>query len=165
MAPLDLPATGRSIVANRPEQGGEAMAEPLTIGKFAQATGVPAKTIRYYEQVGVLPAPTRTAAGYRQYTPQAAHRLLFIRRARDLQRYRYTFLLLGLMLLVVPLAPVFGREINGARIWAKIGPLSFQPGEFAKVALVIFFAAYLVEKRELLGMATFPRFRPMLPPE
>jgi len=60
------------------------MAEPLTIGKFAQATGVPAKTIRYYEQVGVLPAPTRTAAGYRQYTPQAVHRLLFIRRARAL---------------------------------------------------------------------------------
>ena len=60
------------------------MAEPLTIGKFAQATGVPAKTIRYYEQVGVLPAPARTAAGYRQYTRHAVHRLLFIRRARAL---------------------------------------------------------------------------------
>jgi cell division protein FtsW (lipid II flippase) len=89
--------------------------------------------------------------------------LLFIRRSRDVQRYRYSFLLLGILLLMLPLAPGVGEEINGARIWARLGPISFQPGEFAKVALVIFFAAYLVEKRELLGMATFPRVRPMLP--
>ena len=89
--------------------------------------------------------------------------LAFVRRVRDLQRYRYTFLLLGLALLMAPLLPVVGREVNGARIWAKFGPISFQPGEFAKVVLAIFFASYLVEKRELLGMATFPRFRPFLP--
>ena len=64
---------------------------------------------------------------------------------------------------MLPLVPGFGREINGARIWAYLGPISFQPGEFAKVVLAIFFAAYLVEKRELLGMATFPRFAPVLP--
>jgi peptidoglycan glycosyltransferase len=89
--------------------------------------------------------------------------LLFVRRVRDLQRYRYTFLLIGLCLLMAPLVPGIGREINGARIWAYVGPISFQPGEFAKVVLAIFFASYLVEKRELLGMATFPRFRPLLP--
>jgi peptidoglycan glycosyltransferase len=89
--------------------------------------------------------------------------LVVIRRARDLQRYRYTFLLLGIGLLMLPLVPGFGREINGARIWAYLGPISFQPGEFAKVVLAIFFAGYLVEKRELLGMATFPRFAPVLP--
>jgi peptidoglycan glycosyltransferase len=89
--------------------------------------------------------------------------LIVVRRSRDLQRYRYTFLLLGLLLLMAPLAPVIGREINGARIWAYIGPINFQPGEFAKVVLAIFFASYLVERRELLGMATWPRFRPMLP--
>jgi len=89
--------------------------------------------------------------------------LLFVRRVRDLQRYRYTFLLIGLALLMAPLLPGVGREINGARIWAYVGPISFQPGEFAKVVLAIFFASYLVEKRELLGMATFPRFRPLLP--
>ncbi len=60
------------------------MAQPLNIGQLAQATGVPAKTIRYYEQVGVLPAPGRSAAGYRQYSPEGVHRLLFIRRARAL---------------------------------------------------------------------------------
>jgi cell division protein FtsW (lipid II flippase) len=89
--------------------------------------------------------------------------LVLVKRVRDLQRYRYTFLLVGLVLLMAPLVPGIGREINGARIWAYVGPISFQPGEFAKVVLAVFFASYLVEKRELLGMATFPRFRPLLP--
>jgi DNA-binding transcriptional MerR regulator len=60
------------------------MAQALTIGQLAQATGVSAKTIRYYEEVGVLPSPSRTTAGYRQYAQQGVHRLRFIRRARAL---------------------------------------------------------------------------------
>ena len=60
------------------------MAHSLTIGQLAHATGVPAKTIRYYEQVGVLPVPSRSATGYRQYARRDVHRLLFIRRARAL---------------------------------------------------------------------------------
>jgi DNA-binding transcriptional MerR regulator len=60
------------------------MAHALTVGQLAHATGVPAKTIRYYEQVGVLPTPSRSAAGYRQYAQRDVHRLLFIRRARAL---------------------------------------------------------------------------------
>ena len=60
------------------------MAQALTIGQLAQATGVSAKTIRYYEEVGVLPRPSRTRAGYRQYAQQGVHRLRFIRRARAL---------------------------------------------------------------------------------
>ena len=60
------------------------MAQALTIGQLAQATGVSAKTIRYYEQIGVLPTPSRTAAGYRQYDQPGLQRLRFIRRARSL---------------------------------------------------------------------------------
>ena len=60
------------------------MERPLTVGQLAHATGVPAKTIRYYEQVGVLPAPQRSGAGYRHYSRHDVHRLLFIRRARAL---------------------------------------------------------------------------------
>ena len=60
------------------------MAHALTVGQLAHATGVPAKTIRYYEQVGMLPTPSRSAAGYRQYTQRDVHRLLFIRRAQAL---------------------------------------------------------------------------------
>ncbi len=89
--------------------------------------------------------------------------LIVVKRARDLERYRYTFLLIGLALLVSPLLPGIGRNIRGARIWVAFGPVSFQPGEFAKIAFALFFASYLVEKRELLSMATWPRFRPVLP--
>lgn len=60
------------------------MAYTLTVGQLAHITGVPAKTIRYYEQVGVLPSPSRRATGYRQYSQRDVHRLLFIRRARAL---------------------------------------------------------------------------------
>ena len=60
------------------------MAPALSIGQLAHATGVSAKTIRYYEQVGVLPSPGRTAAGYRQYPQDGVHRLRFVRRARTL---------------------------------------------------------------------------------
>jgi DNA-binding transcriptional MerR regulator len=59
------------------------MEPPLRVGQLAEATSVPAKTIRYYEQVGV-PAASRSAAGYRQYYRRDIDRLLFIRRARSL---------------------------------------------------------------------------------
>lgn len=80
--------------------------------------------------------------------------LAFVRRVRTLERFRYTFLLLGVVALLVPLAPGIGQEINGARLWVRIGPLNFQPGEAAKVLLVVFFAAYLADKRELLSAGT-----------
>lgn len=60
------------------------MAKALTIGQVAQTTGVPARTIRYYEQVGVLPRAGRSAGGYRQYGDEGIHRLRFVRRARAL---------------------------------------------------------------------------------
>jgi cell division protein FtsW (lipid II flippase) len=78
--------------------------------------------------------------------------LVFIRDARKLERYRYTAGFTGLVLLLLPLVPVIGREINGSRIWVSLGPVNFQPGEFAKLALAVFFAGYLVEKRELLAI-------------
>jgi cell division protein FtsW (lipid II flippase) len=81
--------------------------------------------------------------------------LMLVRRVRSLEQYRYIFAVVGLFLLIVPLIPGIGREINGARIWASIGPVNFQPGEFAKLCLAIFFAAYLTDKRELLQQATF----------
>ena len=80
--------------------------------------------------------------------------LVVVRRARDLERYRYTFALLGVGLLLMPLLPVIGHTVNGARIWIRVGPSTFQPGEIAKLVLAIFFAGYLVEKRELLQTFT-----------
>jgi DNA-binding transcriptional MerR regulator len=60
------------------------MAQTFTISQVAQATGVAAKTIRYYEGISVLPAPSRTASGYRQYDEPGVQRVRFIRRARTL---------------------------------------------------------------------------------
>jgi cell division protein FtsW (lipid II flippase) len=81
--------------------------------------------------------------------------LVIVRRVRDLDRYRYTFMALGVGLLLLPLLPVVGNEVNGSRIFVSFGPVNFQPGEFAKVLLALFFASYLVEKRELLSIATW----------
>jgi cell division protein FtsW (lipid II flippase) len=90
--------------------------------------------------------------------------LFVVRRTRDLERYRYTFALIGIGLLFMPLLPVIGRNINGARLWVRLGGISFQPGEFAKVTLCIFLASYLVEKRELLSMGTH-RIGPAIVPD
>ena len=80
--------------------------------------------------------------------------LLLVRRVRDLERYRWTIGMAGIVLLLLPLVPGIGKTINGAKIWVGIGPISFQPGEFAKILLALFFASYLVEKRELLAVSS-----------
>jgi cell division protein FtsW (lipid II flippase) len=77
--------------------------------------------------------------------------LVIVRRATLLERYRYTFLFLGIVALLLPLVPGVGTEINGARLWVRLGPINFQPGEVAKVLLVVFLAGYLVDKREVLA--------------
>ncbi len=58
--------------------------EAMNIGQAAKASGVSAKMIRHYEEVGLVPAPTRSASGYRQYSDSEVHTLRFIRQARDL---------------------------------------------------------------------------------
>jgi cell division protein FtsW (lipid II flippase) len=72
---------------------------------------------------------------------------------RRLQRFTYTLGLAGIVLLLLPLVPGLGTEKFGARIWIQVGPYSFQPAEAAKILLAIAFAAYLVEKREVLALA------------
>lgn len=79
--------------------------------------------------------------------------LLLIRDHRRLQAFTYTMGFAGVVLLLLPLAPVLGVNINGARIWIRIGGFSFQPGEIAKICLAIFFAGYLVVKRDALALA------------
>lgn len=60
------------------------MRQAFTIGQVARATGVDARTIRYYEHIGVLPAPNRARSGYREYDQPAVQRVRFVRRARSL---------------------------------------------------------------------------------
>lgn len=79
--------------------------------------------------------------------------LVIIRDHRKLQAFTYTFGFIGIVLLLLPLVPGLGVNINGARIWIRVGTLSFQPGEIAKICLAIFFAGYLVVKRDALALA------------
>ncbi len=90
--------------------------------------------------------------------------LLVVGDHRRLARYRYTAGATALGLLLLPLVPGIGYEVNEARLWVDLGIVSFQPGEFAKVALVVFLAGYLEDKRSLLTVATTRAGPLLLPP-
>ncbi len=80
--------------------------------------------------------------------------LLLVRDHTRLQRYTYTAAAGGLVLLLLPALPVLGRTINGARLWVRVGPFTLQPSEVAKLLLILFFAGYLVAKRDVLSLAS-----------
>ena len=80
--------------------------------------------------------------------------LFAIREPRVLQRYTYTLGAVGLILLAIPaLLPASLSSVQGAKVWIIIGGFSIQPGEFAKLAVAVFFAGYLVNKRDVLALA------------
>ena len=88
--------------------------------------------------------------------------LLLSRDYRRLERYKYLFGLTAIGLLLLPALPRIGETVQGARLWIRVGPLSFQPGELAKIMLIVFLAGYLREKRELLGQGRLKDFGPLL---
>lgn len=79
--------------------------------------------------------------------------LLVVSDYKTIASYKYVLGFVGVGLLLLPLTP-FGKVINGARLWVGFGNFAFQPGELAKVCLVIFFAAYLADRKELLAIAS-----------
>ena len=96
--------------------------------------------------------------------------IVIMRDHRVLRRYTFTAGLLGFVLLLLPMLPVIGDDKNGSKIWISLGPMSFQPGEVAKIILAIFFAGYFVQTRDALSVAgrtfaglTFPRARDLGP--
>jgi cell division protein FtsW (lipid II flippase) len=118
-----------------------------------------------------------TGLGFHQFTwtiiaiVVAIAALVVIRDHRTLSRYAYTLGFAGIVLVLIP-AVLPGRfsEINGAKLWIKFGGFQIQPGEFAKLLLLSFFAYYLVRKREVLSLASkrilgidFPRARDLGP--
>jgi peptidoglycan glycosyltransferase len=80
--------------------------------------------------------------------------LILVRDHRRIESFRYSFMLAGIALLLLPLAPGVGRTVSGARLWIRAGGLNFQPGELAKLMLAAFLAGYLASKREVLTAAT-----------
>ena len=76
--------------------------------------------------------------------------VLFFRNYHRLFDYKYLFAFAGVFLIASTFTPL-GYEVNGARLWIDLGPVNFQPSEFARIALIVFFAGYLAEKRDLLA--------------
>lgn len=94
--------------------------------------------------------------------------LFLVRNLDSLADYKYTIGAIGIALILLPM--VFGTEQGGSKLWLQLGPFSFQPGELAKIAIVLFLASYLAENRELLsassrkvGPLTVPRARMLAP--
>lgn len=96
--------------------------------------------------------------------------VIWLKDHRKLQRFPYVLFLAGIVMMLLPMVPGLGTEINGARLWISFAGFSFQPAEIAKVLLVLAFAAYLVDKRDVLSLAgrkigplTLPRARDLGP--
>jgi cell division protein FtsW (lipid II flippase) len=91
--------------------------------------------------------------------------VLFLFRRRDYRRlesYKYVTGLTAVALLILPALPGLGQRVNGARLWVHVGSLQFQPGEFAKILLIVFLAGYLREKREVLAQGRAKDIGPLL---
>lgn len=80
--------------------------------------------------------------------------LIFLKNLDRIANYKYTLMIVGFLLLLSPLLPVVGQEIYGSRIWLNIAGISFQPGEIAKILIVLFLAGYLAQNREMLSIFT-----------
>ncbi len=78
--------------------------------------------------------------------------LVFVPSLEQLARYKYTIMVVGILLLVAP--AIIGVEVNGAKLWIRFAGMSFQPGEIAKICIIVFLAAYLSEHREMLSVST-----------
>jgi cell division protein FtsW (lipid II flippase) len=161
-------------------------ADPVLLPTAALINGLGVAFLRRYD-LGAAPPELReglsvlSGAAIRQIQWTAAAAvgavllLVLVRDHRLLSRFAYTLGLIGMILVLIPAVlpaengPVTS-EINGAKVWILIGDFSIQPGEFAKLALLSFFAYYLVTKREVLSLASrrvlgidFPRPRDLGP--
>jgi cell division protein FtsW (lipid II flippase) len=76
--------------------------------------------------------------------------IILLRDYRAMERYRYTVAAVGIGMLLLPRLPGIGSQVNGAYLGVKAGPLTFQPAEFAKIAIIVFLASYLRDTRQLL---------------
>lgn len=81
---------------------------------------------------------------------------------RRLEAYKYLFGLSALVLLFLPVLPVIGHTSRGARLWVRFGSLQFQPGELGKIAMIVFLAAYLHSKQEVLALGRLKDFGPLM---
>jgi len=157
-------------------------ADPALLPAVALLNGIGVGFLRRYDLAKAAAAeradyPIFAGTGGRQLAwtlaslVLAAGLLILIRDHQIIARYAYTLGLAGIMLVMIPaVLPDRYSEVNGAKLWIMVGGFSIQPGEFAKLALLSFFAYYLVRKREVLSLASrrflgveFPRGRDLGP--
>ncbi|MFU8875339.1 FtsW/RodA/SpoVE family cell cycle protein [Micromonospora sp. SL4-19] len=157
-------------------------ADPALLPAVALLNGIGVGFLRRYDLALAAPADREHLAifagtGGRQLAwtlisvVLAAGLLAIMRDHRSLSRYAYTLGLAGIVLVMIPaVLPARFSEINNAKLWIRVGGFQIQPGEFAKLALLTFFAYYLVRKREVLSLASrrllgidFPRGRDLGP--
>jgi cell division protein FtsW (lipid II flippase) len=134
-------------------------AEPYLLPLVALLTAIGVTEIYRLDSTDALRQTTWIVVGV---AAMALVLLLFRNDYRRLESYKYVFGLVAVALLVLPALPGVGRTVNGARLWVEVGPIRFQPGEFAKVFLIVFLAAYLREKREVLAQARLKDLGPLL---
>src|SRR5919201_4629943 len=84
--------------------------------------------------------------------------IVFLRDRHALERYRYTIAAASILLLALPRIPGIGAQVNGAFLAIQVGPIQFQPAEFAKLGIIVFLASYLRETGDILVR---PRLRPL----
>jgi cell division protein FtsW (lipid II flippase) len=157
-------------------------ADPLILPSVALLNGLGLVMIHRLDLAGALhaaelgsPAPSVNATRQLAWTALGvvllAAALIRIRDHRVLARYAYILGVAGLGLLVLPgVLPASISQVNGAKLWLRLGPFSLQPGEFAKILIIVFVAAFLVSKRELFRTAgrrvmgvDLPRVRDLAP--
>jgi cell division protein FtsW (lipid II flippase) len=157
-------------------------ADPVILPCVALLTGIGLVMIHRLDLAAEVSAasqgdPAPSANAIRQLawaTGSVGLLVLVVGRLRDhrvLARYSYLAGLVGLVLLVLPgVLPASISQVNGAKLWIRVGPVSLQPGEFARLAVIVFAASFLVEKRELfatagrrIGTMELPRGRDLAP--
>lgn len=145
-------------------------ADPIILPSVVALNGIGIAMIHRLDLVNDDDAATRQLLWTGVAMAAAIITLWAVRDHRILRRAPYIFLAFSALLLILPLIPGLGREINGARIWIGVGPFSFQPGELAKISLALFFAGYLSTHRDLIllagrkiGPLQLPRLKDMGP--
>ncbi|MGY1716682.1 FtsW/RodA/SpoVE family cell cycle protein [Geodermatophilus nigrescens] len=136
-------------------------ADPLLLPAVAVLTGLGLTMIHRLDLAGLQDGETTREDAPVQLLWATIGVVLFVavvvvlRDHRVLSRFAYTLGLVGLVLLALPaVLPASISEVYGAKIWIRVAGFSIQPGEFAKICLIVFFAAYLVDKRDVLALAS-----------
>lgn len=139
----------------------------LPIGFLLNSLGI--TMIYRLDLVKAVADPDRTV-GERQVIWTVAAILLsatvlwLVRSHLSFRKYIYSAMALGIILLVLPLLPVIGNPASGAYLSVRLGPISYQPGELAKIAFIVFFAGYLTSRREALAVVGRKVFGIRIPP-